>query len=82
MLVFNHRFTLHFLKAMNPDSLLDLAFGEAADNSHLPPAEYLPALEKQRELEALLRQQQVREHCPFACFVCLQNIIYTFTCFD
>lgn len=47
---------------MNPNSLLDLAFGDdggSADNSHLPEAQYLPALEKQKELEALLRQQQV-----------------------
>jgi hypothetical protein len=47
---------------MNPNSLLDLAFGDdgnAVDNNHLPEAQYLPALEKQKELEALLRQQQV-----------------------
>lgn len=45
---------------MNPDSLLDLAFGgEATSNDQLPAADYLPALAKQRELEALLAQQQV-----------------------
>jgi hypothetical protein len=46
---------------MNPDSLLDLAFGgtSTVSNDHLPDAQYLPALEKQRELEALLKQQQV-----------------------
>lgn len=46
---------------MNPDSLLDLAFGDSSvSNDHLPAPDYLPALEKQRELEALLAQQQVR----------------------
>lgn len=45
---------------MNPDSLLDLAFGgDAVSNDHLPAADYLPALVKQKELEALLAQQQV-----------------------
>lgn len=45
---------------MNPDSLLDLAFGDSCvSNDHLPAPDYLPALAKQRELEALLAQQQV-----------------------
>ena len=45
---------------MNPDSLLDLAFGDSSvSNDHLPAPDYLPALAKQRELEALLAQQQV-----------------------
>lgn len=47
-------------QAMNPDSLLDLVFsGDPASNDHLPPVDFLPALAKQRELEALLAQQQV-----------------------
>lgn len=49
------------MKALNPNSLLDFAFGgEAATNDHLPDAQYLPAIEKQKQLEALLYEQQVR----------------------
>jgi hypothetical protein len=50
-----------YCQALNPNSLLDLAFSEpvtASDN--LPDAQYLPALEKQKQLEALLLAQQAR----------------------
>lgn len=41
-------------------SLLDLVFdGPSHSNANLPPAEYLPALEKQKELERQLAEQQV-----------------------
>lgn len=46
---------------MNPNSLLDLAFDSPASSStSLPPVEYLPALEEQKELRRLLAEQQVR----------------------
>ena len=49
-----------FPQAQAP-SLLDLAFDDAGTNmANLPPADYLPALERQRELEAQLLAQQVR----------------------
>jgi hypothetical protein len=72
--------TIYYLvQAMNPNSLLDLAFGDdanAVDNSHLPEAQYLPALEKQKELEALLRQQQVGDGCYGACVVVVEcNVV-------
>ena len=45
---------------MNKESLLDLVFdNDSSYVPNLPEPEYLPALEKQRELERLLAQQQV-----------------------
>lgn len=42
-------------------SLLDLVFDDTGSNmANLPPADYLPALERQRELEAQLLAQQVK----------------------
>jgi hypothetical protein len=39
-----------------------MAFDNVSDSaSALPPADYLPALERQRELEAQLQRQQVSE---------------------
>jgi hypothetical protein len=44
---------------MAPD-LLDLAFGPTTVTlSELPEAEYLPALQRQKELESQLAKQQV-----------------------
>lgn len=41
-------------------SLLDMAFDNVGMGvNNLPPADYLPALEKQRELEAQVLKQQV-----------------------
>jgi hypothetical protein len=59
----DHQFTR---EAMNPNSLLDLAFDSPAPSSStsLPPVEYLPALEEQKELRRLLAEQQVP---PFSC---------------
>lgn len=49
-----------FEQAQAP-SLLDLAFDDAGTiMANLPPADYLPALERQRELEAQLLAQQAR----------------------
>lgn len=53
-------FFLLALQAQAP-SLLDIAFDDVANSaSALPPADYLPALERQKELEAQLLKQQVR----------------------
>jgi hypothetical protein len=54
----DHQFTR---EAMNPNSLLDLAFDSPspASSSSLPPVEYLPAIEEQKELRRLLAEQQV-----------------------
>jgi hypothetical protein len=47
------------LQAQAP-SLLDMAFDDVSHGaSALPPADYLPALERQKQLEAQLLQQQV-----------------------
>jgi hypothetical protein len=42
---------------MAPD-LLDLSY-DAVGSSQLPDAQYLPALEKQKEMERLLKKQEV-----------------------
>lgn len=62
---------------MNPNSLLDLAFDSPAANSiSLPPVEYLPALEEQKELRRLLAEQQVIFYFNlFLCYFCLILII-------
>lgn len=53
---------LVWLQAQAP-SLLDIAFDDVANGaSALPPADYLPALERQKELEAQLLKQQVCWH--------------------
>lgn len=44
---------------MNPNSLLDLAFDTPAVSSSLPPVEYLPALEEQKELRRIVAEQNV-----------------------
>jgi hypothetical protein len=44
---------------MNPDSLLDLVFDAPAVETQMPSMDYLPAIQKQKELEALLAAQQV-----------------------
>jgi hypothetical protein len=53
-------------EALNPNSLLDLAFDSptVGSSSNLPPVEYLPALEEQRELRRLLAEQQVSQSHP------------------
>lgn len=55
----DHQFTR---EALNKDSLLDLVFDDSAGNDqsecNLPEAEFLPALEKQKELEKKLAEQQ------------------------
>ncbi len=43
---------------MAPD-LLDLVFDTPACTAALPDAQYLPALQKQQELEQKLKEQQV-----------------------
>lgn len=40
-------------------SLLDLVFDSPAVTADLPQAEYIPALQKQQELEKQLKEQQV-----------------------
>ena len=56
-----------YIQALNPNSLLDFAFGgESAVNDHLPDAQYLPAIEKQKQLEALLYDQQVHFYLSFS----------------
>lgn len=45
---------------MNPDSLLDLVFDAPAVETQMPSMDYLPALQRQKELEAQLAAQQVR----------------------
>mmetsp|Transcript_20916 Transcript_20916/g.30119 ORF Transcript_20916/g.30119 Transcript_20916/m.30119 type:complete len:379 (+) Transcript_20916:42-1178(+) len=51
----DHQFTR---EAMNTECLLDLAFAPSSQESSLPPADYLPALERQKELERQLAEQQ------------------------
>lgn len=66
----DHQFTR---EAMNPNSLLDLAFDTPATTSStsLPPVEYLPAIEEQNELKRLLAEQQVRVKPNISCDLCL-----------
>jgi hypothetical protein len=52
-------------EALNPNSLLDLVFDSptvgTSSTNNLPPVEYLPALQEQKELRRLLAEQQVSE---------------------
>lgn len=41
----------------------------AATSSNLPPPDYLPALEKQKELERQLAEQQVPTNCTAFAFI-------------
>lgn len=65
----DHQFTR---EAMNPNSLLDLAFDSPSPSSSttLPPVEYLPALEEQKELRRLLAEQQVPHSSCSSLLIC------------